>query len=110
MTTVPPVPPPTLIHDGFSDLPWTSLRLYHEISAARPENQAADRAIYTTDVHAVYGIAGRCRLGLATGSVGDVTVEMVTRGWADLGWSALGLLAARDAGLGGLASADGRDE
>jgi hypothetical protein len=35
---------------------------------------------------------------------------MVTRGWADLDWLALGLLAARDAGLGGLASADGRDE
>jgi hypothetical protein len=26
---------------------------------------------------------------------------MVARGWADLDWSALGLLAARDAGLGG---------
>jgi hypothetical protein len=35
---------------------------------------------------------------------------MVTRGWADLDWLALGLLAARDAGLGDSASADSGDE
>jgi hypothetical protein len=32
---------------------------------------------------------------------------MLARGWADLDWSALGLLAAQDAGLDGSASASG---
>jgi 3-hydroxyisobutyrate dehydrogenase-like beta-hydroxyacid dehydrogenase len=46
----------------------------------------------------------------AASLVHDRLVEMVARGWADLDWSALGLLAARDAGLNGSASADGGDE
>jgi 3-hydroxyisobutyrate dehydrogenase-like beta-hydroxyacid dehydrogenase len=46
----------------------------------------------------------------AASLVHDRLVEMVARGWADLDWSALGLLAARDAGLGDSASADSGDE
>jgi 3-hydroxyisobutyrate dehydrogenase-like beta-hydroxyacid dehydrogenase len=42
----------------------------------------------------------------AASLVHDRLVEMVARGWADLDWSALGLLAARDAGLDLLAPAD----
>jgi 3-hydroxyisobutyrate dehydrogenase-like beta-hydroxyacid dehydrogenase len=41
--------------------------------------------------------------------VHDRLVGMVARGWADLDWSALGLLAARDAGLDGLAPSGGND-
>jgi 3-hydroxyisobutyrate dehydrogenase-like beta-hydroxyacid dehydrogenase len=41
--------------------------------------------------------------------VHDRLVGMVARGWADLDWSALGLLAARDAGLDGAAPPDGGD-
>jgi 3-hydroxyisobutyrate dehydrogenase-like beta-hydroxyacid dehydrogenase len=39
----------------------------------------------------------------AASLVHDRLVGMVARGWADLDWSALGLLAARDAGLDDLA-------
>jgi 3-hydroxyisobutyrate dehydrogenase-like beta-hydroxyacid dehydrogenase len=46
----------------------------------------------------------------AASLVHDRLVGMVARGMADLDWSALGLLAARDAGLDGLAAArDGDD-
>lgn len=46
----------------------------------------------------------------AASLVHDRLVGMVARGWADLDWSALGLLAARDAGLDGLAPAVGGNE
>jgi hypothetical protein len=36
----------------------------------------------------------------ATSLVHDRLVELVARGWADLDWSALGLLVAVNAGLG----------
>jgi 3-hydroxyisobutyrate dehydrogenase-like beta-hydroxyacid dehydrogenase len=42
----------------------------------------------------------------AASLVHDRLVAMVARGWADLDWSALGLLAARDAGLDGSTPAD----
>jgi 3-hydroxyisobutyrate dehydrogenase-like beta-hydroxyacid dehydrogenase len=41
--------------------------------------------------------------------VHDRLVGMVARGWADLDWSALGLLAARDAGLSGSAPQGAND-
>ena len=37
----------------------------------------------------------------AASLVHERLVEMVARGWSDLDWSALGLLAAADAGLSG---------
>lgn len=43
----------------------------------------------------------------AASLVHDRLVGMLARGWADLDWSALGLLAARDAGLDDAATADG---
>jgi 3-hydroxyisobutyrate dehydrogenase-like beta-hydroxyacid dehydrogenase len=46
----------------------------------------------------------------AASLVHDQLVEMVARGWADLDWSALGLLAARNAGLGSLMPAGGENE
>jgi 3-hydroxyisobutyrate dehydrogenase-like beta-hydroxyacid dehydrogenase len=46
----------------------------------------------------------------AASLVHDRLVEMVALGWADLDWSALGLLAARDAGLNGSAPTGGGNE
>lgn len=43
----------------------------------------------------------------AASLVHDRLVGMVARGWADLDWSALGLLASRDAGLQDAATPDG---
>jgi 3-hydroxyisobutyrate dehydrogenase-like beta-hydroxyacid dehydrogenase len=46
----------------------------------------------------------------AASLVHDRLVEMIARGWVDLDWSALGLLAARDAGLASSAAAGSGDE
>jgi hypothetical protein len=42
----------------------------------------------------------------AASLVHERLVGMMARGWTDLDWSALGLLAARDAGIGDATTAD----
>jgi 3-hydroxyisobutyrate dehydrogenase-like beta-hydroxyacid dehydrogenase len=73
--------------------------------AYRPPGMAVPLAV--KDLRLALAEAERHAVPMPAASlVHDRLVGMVARGWADLDWSALGLLAARDAGLDDLASAN----